>query len=164
MTQYGLPVALDSNLLLLLVVGLTSREYIAKHKRLKAFSVSDFLLLQRLLGAHATLAHMPNIVITPNTLTEASNLLDHISDPIKTELFVTLKNLVDDIDEDYLTSRDGAKHPDYLSLGLTDAILLELGLRPCLLLTTDWDLCGAAKKRGVLAENWNHIREAHGIV
>ena len=60
---------LDTNLLLLFVVGTTNLSYIEKHKRLKSFSVEDFeLLLRAISGADA-------ILLYPNTLTETSNLV-----------------------------------------------------------------------------------------
>jgi hypothetical protein len=64
-----LPVAIDSNLLLLLVVGMTEKDYVSKHKRLKEFTLSDYDLLQEQLTV-AT-----EIVVTPNTLTETSKVV-----------------------------------------------------------------------------------------
>ena len=60
-------IVLDANLLLLLVVGLTSRAYISKHKRLQGYEELDFDLLICLIGS-------ANVIVTPNTLTETSNL------------------------------------------------------------------------------------------
>ena len=54
-----LAVAIDSNLLLLLIVGSASRDYIAKHKRLKSFDSSDFDLLREQLSVASA------IVLTP---------------------------------------------------------------------------------------------------
>jgi hypothetical protein len=44
------PALLDTNLLVLLVVGLTSREYISIHKKLTSFSEQDFEILETLLS------------------------------------------------------------------------------------------------------------------
>jgi hypothetical protein len=41
----GQTLILDTNLLVLLVVGMTSRAYISRHKRLRAFLESDFDVL-----------------------------------------------------------------------------------------------------------------------
>lgn len=58
----------DTNLTLLLVVGLTDREYIARHKRLAAYRVADFEALG------ATLRASSEMVFCPNVWTETSNL------------------------------------------------------------------------------------------
>jgi hypothetical protein len=62
-------IALDANLLVLLVVGLAEPRYIPLHKRLKAFTVDDFKLLTKMIAASAGMA------VAPNALSEASNLL-----------------------------------------------------------------------------------------
>ena len=45
-------IVIDANLLVLLVVGLTDRALIAKHKRTKTFEPEDFDLLTRLLAGY----------------------------------------------------------------------------------------------------------------
>jgi hypothetical protein len=62
-------VSIDSNLLLLLIVGSTSRAYITKHQRLKAYTAEDFDKLASVIGCY------DKIVLLPHTLTETSNLL-----------------------------------------------------------------------------------------
>ena len=61
-------ILIDANLLVLLVVGRTRRSLIADHKRLSSFTAEDYDLLLSVIGSRT-------IVVTPNTLTEASNLL-----------------------------------------------------------------------------------------
>ena len=70
-------IALDANLLVLLIVGLTDRRLIASHKRLKEYTVDDFDLLERLISASA------GIAVTPNVLSEASNLTRQIGGPAR---------------------------------------------------------------------------------
>jgi hypothetical protein len=55
----------DANLLLLLVVGATSRDYIEKHKRLRdTYTKDDYDLLVKMIGQYS------NIIVLPNVLTE----------------------------------------------------------------------------------------------
>ena len=61
-------VVLDANLLVLFVVGIASPSYIAKHKRLAAYTENDFALLTDLLSAAGS------VIVTPNIVTETSNL------------------------------------------------------------------------------------------
>ena len=51
-------VILDANLLVLLVVGLYSRSYIARHKRLAAYSEKDFDLLSAYVASASRLTAM----------------------------------------------------------------------------------------------------------
>lgn len=92
-------IVLDTNLLILLVVGETSLPYISKHKRLKAFTISDYYLLISLLIQAAS------IRVTPNTLTETSNLLKHIDEPARTRIFRKFVEIVKKLNETYIESR-----------------------------------------------------------
>jgi predicted nucleic acid-binding protein len=147
---------LDTNLLILLIVGQASRAYIGKHKRLRDFSVSDYDLLLLLLKQASS------IRFTPNTLTETSNLLKQIDEPIRSELFRKLRDIIDKFDETYIESRLGAQQNEFVRLGLTDAVLLLLSIDTSLiLLTTDLRLYLAATERGLNVVNFNHHREAN---
>lgn len=149
-------VAVDSNLLLLLVVGMTSRDYVGKHKRLKEFTVDDFDLLKEQLSV-AT-----RIVITPNTLTETSNLIDHISDPARTRIYETLRSLVKSpgAKETYVASVRAVENPELSRLGLADCVLLDACSAGTPLMTVDLRLFLAAIGRGFKALNFNHLRDA----
>jgi predicted nucleic acid-binding protein len=149
---------LDSNLLLLLIVGTTKRSYIAIHKRLIAYSEPDFdLLLQIVERAN-------KVVVTPNTLTETSNLLGYINEPVRTELFSKFRNLIEVTDEFYCESRVAANSEAFLRLGLTDALLADSCKEHVSLVTTDFDLYQATLRGGGNVINFNHMREANGIV
>ncbi len=148
-------VALDSNLLLLLVVGMTSRDYVAKHKRLRAFTAEDYDLLREEL----TVAE--EILVTPNTLTETSNLIDHIGEPIRAEVYATLRALLrlPTAKEAYVASVAAAERAELPRLGLTDCALLELCSSGTPLMTVDLHLFLAAVAKGAKALNFNHIRD-----
>lgn len=152
----GFAVAVDSNLLLLLVVGMTSRDYVDKHKRLKEFTVEDFDLLQEQLSA-AT-----EIVVTPNTLTETSNLIDHIADPARTKIYQTLRTLVKSpgAKEVYVASTGAVENTELPRLGLTDCVLLDACSTGTPLITVDLHLYLAVIARGDKALNFNHLRYA----
>lgn len=148
-------VALDSNLLLLFVVGSASRNYIAKHKRLKSFDRSDFDLLVELLSAAST------ILLTPNTLTETSNLIGHVSDPALSHIYTVLGTLLQlpEFEERYISSERAASIPELPRLGLTDCALLDLCKDGVPLITADLALFLAAAGRGAKALNFNHLRD-----
>ncbi len=148
----GISLIIDANLLVLFVVGTTNRKLVAKHKRLNAFSLDDFDLLCRLVESS------PAALVTPNVLTEASNLLGYIAEPARTRVFETFRTIVLSTPEEYVPSRIAAQTKEFLRLGLTDAGLIEACDTSRTILTTDLDLYLSALKRGVSAINFNHLR------
>jgi hypothetical protein len=62
-------IVIDTNLLVLLVVGLTNRNYIRQHKRCSEFTEDHYEVLSDTIG------QFRELIVTPNTLSEASNLL-----------------------------------------------------------------------------------------
>lgn len=133
-------VFLDANLLVLLVVGNTGRDRIARHRRTKNFTGEDYDLLVRLLSDTRTL-------VTPHTLTEASNLLAQHREPERTRLLAALRSLIEQSDEERVGSPAAARNREFLRLGLTDAVLLEAASVDKPLLTADLELSVAASAR-----------------
>ncbi|MSP01969.1 MAG: hypothetical protein EXR07_13095 [Acetobacteraceae bacterium] len=148
-------VVLDANLLVLFVVGAASRSYIAKHKRLRAYTEKDFTLLLDVLSAS------PRIVVTPNTLTETSNLLRQIAEPARAHIYAVFQALLADTDEVYVESDRAARHAAFPRLGLTDAALLTVVTAGHVLLTADLDLYLAADRQGQAVINFTHHIEAN---
>jgi hypothetical protein len=148
----GISLIIDANLLLLFIVGTTNRRLVAKHKRLKAFSLDDFDLLCRLI------ASSPQVFVTPNALTEASNLLGYIGEPARSQVFKTFRAIVRSASEEYIQSRIACETKEFLRLGLTDSGLIEIADTSRSILTTDLDLYLSALMRGVSAINFNHLR------
>jgi hypothetical protein len=154
-----LPVAVDSNLLLLFVVGSASRDYIAKHKRLRAYTETDFDLLVEQLSS------VPAVLLTPNTLTETSNLIGHLGEPARSHVYEKLTALLSRPEsvERYVPSRRATSLPELPRLGLTDCALLNLCAEGIPLITTDLHLFLAAVGRGARAINFNHLRDAQMV-
>jgi hypothetical protein len=147
-------IIVDANLLLLWIVGLASPDYIPKHKRLQTYTVEDFVIRLN------SLSRARRIILTPNTLTETSNLAGYIAEPARTEIFCVLAVLIKaaETEECFIESEKAATRPEFLRLGLTDSALLHLAGDSHMLLTADVDLYLAALHRGLNAENFNHYR------
>ena len=144
---------LDANLLVLLVVGNENRDLIPKHRRLEHHSAEDFDILLGLLE------NADRLYITPNTLTETSNLLSQHGEPERTLLMRRLQYLIHDSNEIVVASIDASSNSRYQGLGLTDAALLELATIETPVLTVDFDLFLAAIESGEeRAVNFNHFR------
>jgi len=149
-------IVLDANLLVLLIVGAASRTYIAKHKRLRAFSERDFGLLTEIPSA------APRIVLTPNTVTEASNMAGQIPEPARTRIYAVFRALLPAADEIYLESTKAADHAAFLRLGVADSVLLSIMGENFTLVTADLDLYLEAIRHGRSAINFTHLIAANG--
>jgi hypothetical protein len=148
-------IVLDTNLLILLVIGQASRRYIDKHKCLKAFTRGDYDLL------NSILSQASSIRFIPNTLTETSNLLKRIDELARSDIFRKFADMINLFDESYIESRFGAQ-TEFARLGPTDSILLLLSDNPSLVLVTaDLGLYLAAPGRGLNVVNFNHQRQAN---
>jgi len=143
-------ILLDANLLVLLVVGLASPDYISRHKRLKAFTIEDFELLRGLLTS------VQRIIVTPNIVTETSNLAGQISEPARGRIFTVLRALLAGLVEVYEPSQSCAATEPFLRLGITDAASLAVRMDDLTILTTDLDLYLESARVGRGAINFNH--------
>lgn len=122
---------IDANLLVLLAVGGVDPQLIAKHKRLNEFTPDDYVRLTALLQ---TVHH---VCVTPNVLTEASNLISQHRDPQRSHFLAELKWIIERSCEIVVKSVDAACNPDYKRLGLTDSALMEAASEKVPLITVD---------------------------
>ena len=146
---------IDASLIVLLVVGLVDRGLIEKHRKTReVFSVNDFDLLIQ------TISRIHEVRVTPNTLTEASNLLALHGEPERSKILQELRALIERGEEIVVESRTAARNSMFLRLGLTDAALLEVASDDSPVLTTDASLYFEALSKGNKAAiNFNHIRD-----
>lgn len=146
---------LDSNLLLLLAVGLVHPDWIGRYKRTSAFLASDFELLSTLAGQARA------IVATPHVLTEVSNLAGHSHGPFRKKVFAVLGKLVNErLQEIDVSARTIADDIVFARLGVTDvAVLLAAKSgRKLEVVTVDLALHLELEARGIPSINFNHYR------
>ncbi len=65
-------VVIDTNLMVLLVVGSASRNYISKHKRLSDYTIDDFDLLGLILSEFSDIVLLPHILVSVHKVVESS--------------------------------------------------------------------------------------------
>jgi hypothetical protein len=145
-------IAIDTNLLLLLVVGTADRSLISKHKRTQKFTPEDFETLLALLKDY------PRILVTPNVVTETSNLLRQTHEVTAKRLLQRLREILAVIDERYVRSSDATTVPGYSFLGIADAASLHEPPPGSVLLTDDLPLYLQAMKLGRSAINFTHLQ------
>lgn len=142
------PVIIDTNLLLLLVVGSADRQYISKHKRLAPdYSIDDFDLVT------AVASSFSDIILLPNTLTEVSSFARQIGNPARDHIQSKLAEFIEVNTEIHIAGRSAALRDEFFELGLTDAAILQLCAAPLgeltpTLLSVDADLLNAASALG----------------
>jgi hypothetical protein len=148
-------VLIDTNLLLVLIVGSIDRELISRFKRTAAYSASDFDLLVSELSAFGRL------VTTPTILAEASNHLGQLRSPARETARGQLKEMIGAWEEHYCASATVMDDVEYRRLGLTDIAICDAALTTRTVFTGDFDLYSLLSRRGALVVNFNHLRSAH---
>lgn len=145
------PILIDTNLLVLLVVGSLDPALVGTHKNCSSFTPDDYLLLLRYVGPR------PRFIVLPNIVTETSNLLRQIRDPHRARLSAMLGRFVESQSETYVESRRAVARPDHARLGLTDCAILCTSEAALHLLTVDFDLYMGFLEAGRLVTNFRHV-------
>jgi hypothetical protein len=145
---------LDTNLLVLLIVGLASIEMIDRHRRTRTgYSRQDFRLLKALVDRHEVL------LTTPNIISEASNLLIESDGCYSQRCAQILRAVLQSGHERYVASKEAAARSCMPRLGITDCAILELLDGSTLLITSDLGLYLEALEIDPSVKNFNHLRE-----
>lgn len=148
-------VLVDTNLLLLYVVGAYSPQWIARFKHTSAFTEDDFELLVRLLGQFQTVA------TTPHVLTEVSNFLGHLPRDPRLDCMELFRRLIPELDETHRASEELCEHPYFRQFRLTDTGIAEVAKTSYLVVTNDFELYHAVANDEQAVINFNHLRTAN---
>lgn len=150
-------VALDTNLLVLLIIGSVAEEEIGKHRRVRAFTTEDFALL-------LTIIEGKDIVFTPNVLTELSNLSRQgFNKDRARQITDKIAMLAARQQEIYVPSKNATSAKEFQWIGLADTAWLEIDDHETMILTTDAMLYNAALRRNILAANFNNLRLSRSL-
>ena len=143
---------IDTNLLLLYVVGMYDQERIPKFKRTMAFTIDEFHLLSVIFN------EFDKIITTPNILTEVSNLSGQLPGNLRSHFYNDFAGLIPTLSEHYTSSVTVASLDHFNKFGLTDSGIVETVKGNYLVLTADLELFGLLQNFGIDAINFNHIR------
>lgn len=144
-------VLLDTNLMVLLVVGLYKRERISSFKRTDQYTASDFSLVVDLM------ATFERRITTPHILAETDNLTRQLPSREHSAVSAVLAPLIESHFEIYSPSAAAARHEKYSNFGLTDCVTIAAA-DGVLVITDDFRLCNVLSHLGRDAININHIR------
>jgi hypothetical protein len=142
---------LDTNLLLLWVIGSYDRRRIENFKRTAAYTRDDFQKLGWLI------LQFKQLWTTPNILTEVNNLGRQLPSNEWKGFASAFSSLSLVMKEKFVPASVAVKSQRFAELGLADTVTLEIETN-CLLLSDDFKLCLYAQKNGVDAVNFNHLR------
>lgn len=149
-------VLIDTNLLLLYIIGTFAPHEISTFKKTCEFNLDDFQLLDGLIGL------FPKVFTTPHILTEVSDFAAQFKShdkahKINSSLFEVFSQSISEFGEIYESSSDISKKSEFLQFGLVDAGIISIG-KKYLVLTNDSRLFGYLQNSGIDAINLNHLR------
>lgn len=143
---------LDTNVLVLFIVGLIRPEEIGKAKRVQEFDRDDFDLIAH--WASQTREH----ISTAHVLAETSNFIGSGHQEITKGACEALGAYVANLTEIPFPAKGIVSTEEYRSLGLTDAAVFLLSERNTRVISTDFHLCNRLAAKGVDAINPRHFR------
>ncbi|MDQ1088488.1 MULTISPECIES: PIN domain-containing protein [unclassified Siphonobacter] len=136
-------ILIDTNALVLLIVGLIDNNLIGKHKRTSIYDEEDFQLLLQVIG------DLNQLVVLPNIWTEVDNLLNNFGGTYKYPYLERITEIISVTSEKYLDSVSGTKTHSFYELGLTDSLILEYAKECKFLITSDSKLSDYATASGI---------------
>jgi len=142
----------DSNLLLLLAVGLWNPRAIETLKRLSGLTLDDFEILR------IFLASFTRVVTTAHVLTEVSNLAGAATGQSREAIFGQLVSLINTLDERTAPCGQVCSQPEFRHFGLTDSALTLLASE-MLLVTEDGRLARHLQLKGLHALTLKQIKD-----
>jgi rRNA-processing protein FCF1 len=146
-------VLVDTNLLLLYVIGATDPALISRFKRTSTFTATDYHLLL------AFLARFRQVMTTAHILAETSNLAGQITDASRLAVFTRFAASIGVLTELASEAREAADDPMFPRFGLTDVALLQQAEKGrYMVLTDDFRLAQYLGHKDVPVLNFNHLR------
>jgi len=142
----------DTNALILLVVGLIDKSLISSHKRTSIYESTDFENLALLIG------DLDKVVTTPNVLTEVDNLLNNFQRGHRWTYYQVLRELIAKSAEKFLESKRIIDLDAFFEIGLTDTGVLEICKECDFLITGDSKLADYASAFGIKVVDLVKIR------
>jgi hypothetical protein len=137
---------LDTNVLLLLLVGAAARHRLKTFKRTATWEYEDYITLLKMING-------AQIILLQPILVETSDLLKgHLEGCAE-----HLKLIIDERVEHQYSSRTLAASPSYIEYGLADSSLFEMARSGITIVSNDGPLCGYLVGLGYKAINFTQV-------
>jgi hypothetical protein len=144
-------IIVDSNLLLLLLIGTYDQAQITQFKRTAIFTANDYRALLSLL------AQFRSVCTTPHVLAEVSNLANGLPAELRYKVMIAFAELIKTFTEQFIPAVKLAPQSEFVLFGITDCGLAEIS-GETLVLTTDGRLAAYLQQQGKKALNFHHLR------
>ncbi len=149
-------IVVDTNLLILLIVGKFNIAYIEKCSRVKdkQYTINDYRFVNNLLSLFV------KIYVTPQVLAEFSNLsFGDIKDRAFLKYFEFVLEIIKGVSEEYISKDIILDIPIFRKFGFADASIFELASKEQLpVITDDMPLHHYLITSGISSINMDHIR------
>jgi hypothetical protein len=143
----------DTNVLLLHVIGSWDRGQITRFKRTRSFTSDDFDLLQQ------TFARYAGLLATPGVFAEVSNLVGNMHDRVAP----TMRLVYHPFEERTVGFQQVLADRAFPRLGFADCAIAQVAGPDVHVLTDDVHLYSELAYRGLSVTNFNHLRSGSMI-
>jgi predicted nucleic acid-binding protein len=144
---------IDTNLLVLLIIGAVNRDRIPRFKRTSNYRPEDWDILRELLG------QIPGRIVIPHILAEVSTLTDMKGSDLFQARRILRLTVEEKMEEVPIPSEDAFGSAYYDRLGLTDAAVCVTAKRlGCSVITNDFQLYSTLLNEGASAELFSNLQ------
>jgi hypothetical protein len=147
-------IIIDTNLLLLLIVGQYDKNFIPQHRRLEKYEIIDFEWLINFIK------HFKKIIITPHILTELSNLSFTMSEPKLSDYIKRFVFILKSFTEENLSLSNILSLDLLPELGVTDSAFIDIAKnKNYLVITDDLNAYVNMEKQKIDAINYTYVKD-----
>jgi len=144
----------DTEILLVICVGIFDPQRISKFKKTTAYNLDDFNMLKRVADRY-------KLYISPQILAELSNHSDRLDDNLISEYYRPVKEFIRTHFEVYIPKDELLDEECLPKLGFADTSMLKICLdKKCVLFTADWKLTDKCRHYDIKVFNFKEYRES----
>jgi hypothetical protein len=144
-------ILIDTNLMVLVVVGNYRRDRILTFKRTIQYTLEDHALMLQIIAGY------DRRITTPHILTEVDNLTRQLPQAEHAEVARSMAQVLSALFEVHVPSEAATRSSAFAALGLTDCVTMLSSL-DTLVITDDFRLSNTLASMGREVVNINHIR------
>lgn len=136
-------IIIDSNSLIVLLLGLINPSLKNKHSKTSIYNEEDYHTLVEVIK------DIKSLIVLPNIWTEVDNLLNKFTGGYKDLYVQKIIQTIKETSEEYIESQSVENNYAFYDLGLTDTLILEYAKNCEMLITSDSQLSDYARANGV---------------
>lgn len=144
----------DTEILLVLVLGIYDQKFMRTFSRTSSYELDDF---QNFVGIFNSAKRR---FVSPQVLAELTNYTDKIYEPVKTRFYDSMKKFLDKQIEQYIPkNKIMAESSWFIKTGFTDTSVLKTCIqKDCALVTTDATLTSIAQHANIPVFNYRNFQ------